>query len=873
MYRSGENWYYADETSACYNLLTMRRLLVIVFAFLAMAIAPAVSAQTGGEAIGIRIIPNPQRLSPLAWYRANVPNPGNPSALLVDGYPAVRDGRSVYISGTNYNPANKTLYSNIYLISYSDTGNEQVQAVFNEFLRQFRLNTNISDREARQQIRNDARRANDLATVQALLEEYKSKTGAYPKFEAGSYLPNTTYSTWPSWQSTLGNLLGVALPLDPRNEFLGCKEPYDSKTCWSAEQRVFACPPESYVYGYRVSDDGLVYALFTNFEYEGPGSWRTTTVSQQSADQCFNFTASDATDEDGDGILSVTDNCPAINNADQRDADGDKRGDACDTCPNDSTNDQDNDGICGNIDNCPTLANPDQTDIEGDGIGDVCDFQTCGNNLTEGSEVCDGQSGVNEFQQCSADCRSIRSVAFCGDGAVQTPNEQGINEECDGNNETLLCDEFINGYKTQQVRECRNTCRFSPFTACQPIESCGDGVINGLETCDASAQNGVQCTAAYGQTCQYCNKVCKTETARGPRCGDGVLQTGQGEACDEGINNGRRCTPAYGKTCNFCATTCNVEVVTGPSCGDGRLDKPFEECDTQAPQTAACEAEPTYFYKDRYCVTTPTPQNRACTYGSYEACTQRGSCGDGIVNGPEKCDDAKTPGICKSCQIANNSATVTYTISSSSTTHTFCLGPKGDWNDGIACQQNNTGVRTVTRPDQSWFEAYWNLPQTMEINFFSFHHHGCGPRQIALYLNDELEHLNQYWFKVGKNCENRDDGWVSSDVPNVSANKVGASGGDGFIRGSIKFSDSKSMTTSEGIKVLEQLNTRKWMNGGPLPSDTYNVTLTGRDALVWFGSSSVTDPSSGTTSTSNVNTYVLGCVDVNNNRKCDFLEA
>ena len=284
------------------KFLLMRRLLVTICAVILWSFTPAVFAQTGGEAIGIRIIPNPERLSPQAWYRANVPNPGNPAALVVDGYPAIRDGRSVYISGTNYDPATATLYSNIYLISHSDTANQQVQAVFNEFIRQFRLNTNISDTETRLQIRRDLRRATDLSTIQAQLEDYKSKTGTYPRFEGGSYLPNTSYSAWPSWQATLGNLLGSALPVDPRNEFIGCKDPYDAKTCWSATDRQFACPPGSYVYGYRVADDGLIYSLFTNFEYDGPGSWSTTSVGQQSADQCFNFSASDTTDTDADGV-------------------------------------------------------------------------------------------------------------------------------------------------------------------------------------------------------------------------------------------------------------------------------------------------------------------------------------------------------------------------------------------------------------------------------------------------------------------------------------------------------------------------------------------------------------------------------------------
>lgn len=57
-------------------------------------------------------------------------------------------------------------------------------------------------------------------------------------------------------------------------------------------------------------------------------------------------------DHDGDGLLSVDDNCPRLANADQADDDEDGVGDACD--------------------NCPAVVNPDQADGDEDGIGDAC---------------------------------------------------------------------------------------------------------------------------------------------------------------------------------------------------------------------------------------------------------------------------------------------------------------------------------------------------------------------------------------------------------------------------------------------------------------------------------------------------------------------
>lgn len=52
-------------------------------------------------------------------------------------------------------------------------------------------------------------------------------------------------------------------------------------------------------------------------------------------------------DTDGDGIPDISDNCPAIANADQHDHDGDGRGDVCDVCPHlfDAGGDTDGDGV------------------------------------------------------------------------------------------------------------------------------------------------------------------------------------------------------------------------------------------------------------------------------------------------------------------------------------------------------------------------------------------------------------------------------------------------------------------------------------------------------------------------------------------------
>lgn len=70
-------------------------------------------------------------------------------------------------------------------------------------------------------------------------------------------------------------------------------------------------------------------------------------------------------DEDGDGIADVTDNCLSVANPSQTDIDRNGRGDVCD--------DFDRDGIINSLDICPKHTNRYQKDTDSDGKGDACD--------------------------------------------------------------------------------------------------------------------------------------------------------------------------------------------------------------------------------------------------------------------------------------------------------------------------------------------------------------------------------------------------------------------------------------------------------------------------------------------------------------------
>lgn len=78
------------------------------------------------------------------------------------------------------------------------------------------------------------------------------------------------------------------------------------------------------------------------------------------------------------------------------------------------------------------------------------------------------------------------------------------------------------------------------------ISICGDGLVDSTEECDVPGQTGGYSTTILGR---QCTAACQYD----PYCGDGVLQTLNGEECDDGNND----------DLDFCAADCTVEPLAG----------------------------------------------------------------------------------------------------------------------------------------------------------------------------------------------------------------------------------------------------------------------------------------------------------------------
>ncbi|MDO8667778.1 MAG: hypothetical protein Q7K35_01630, partial [bacterium] len=273
------------------------------------------------DAIGFRVIPNSNHLSPLRWYQENIKLKGSPQVLNVDGYEAVRDGRTVYVNAANIDlgAVPQKLYTNIYIISYNQQAENATLDIFGQILEHWKFTTNLSQEgvcsrtmdktclytsecpsgeyclSKKATVIRDTKRLADLADIKTVLDSYqKEHSGKYPSLSAGSYLPGKSISKWPSWRGTLSKDLGAVMPFDPINKLGKCRADccaanncvagsveksscnYNQETCWDEKNKKFAdrtpptidfdLPVDSRAYVYIASSTGASFTLCANME-------------------------------------------------------------------------------------------------------------------------------------------------------------------------------------------------------------------------------------------------------------------------------------------------------------------------------------------------------------------------------------------------------------------------------------------------------------------------------------------------------------------------------------------------------------------------------------------------------------------------------
>ena len=213
------------------------------------------------------------------------------------------------------------------------------------------------------------------------------------------------------------------------------------------------------------------------------------------------------------------------------------------------------------------------------------------------------------------------------------------------------------------------------------VPQCGNGVINredcdgydncvvtdGVnEECDDGDDNG-KMDCDDGKKCSVCTADCKIVT--GSYCGDGKIDIRNGEVCDYGSYNGTNYC-AYGmKSCKVCTKTCQEGQEDGMAryCGDGVRTSVYEVCDDGNNEDGD--------YCSAYC----------------EKVT--GSCGDGIIQSNEECDEMDENG--KSCAYGETSCTVcTANCQQAAGSTSFCGDGNIDAGNNEACDNGSDNGRT-----------------------------------------------------------------------------------------------------------------------------------------------------------------------------------
>ena len=272
----------------------------------------------------------------------------------------------------------------------------------------------------------------------------------------------------------------------------------------------------------------------------------------------------------------------------------------------------------------------------------------CGNGVVEANEACDTAIAAGQQGACPTDC---------GDGNVCTQDlllGTGCSATCE-NRRITAC--LATGDSC-----CPAGCNANTDADCAPV--CGNGAVERGERCDSGVAAGQ--SGACPTTCDDHNS-CTVDALTGTGCG-------------------RSCTNTVITRCSLTSDGCcpagcnaNTDADCAPSCGNGAVER-GEQCDTAigAGLAGAC---PTSCDDRNTCTTdvlSGTACGRRCTNTAITACSATAdsccpsgcnanddvdcgaNCGNGVLEGVERCDTAIAAGQRGACPTScndNNSCT------------------------------------------------------------------------------------------------------------------------------------------------------------------------------------------------------------------------
>jgi cysteine-rich repeat protein len=592
---------------------------------------------SAGDAIGVRVLKNPDHLSPLAWYESKGFT-GSPTETTIDNFQAITDERSTYVAAAN--STLRRLYSNIVVISYNEGASDETKNIYEQMIANAGFLTNVADSAERLEIAHDTQRLSDLKDIASAVDVYgeESRTcsstvtqtcaedadcpddetceAIVPALSSGTAVRALASSAWGSWTSTFGGALnGDTLPVDPLNTYAECSG-YDSATCVNQATGAYSCPVGSHVYHYR-SVGTRAYELATDLEYTTL-PWADP-IESDSTDNVTFYTSSycdgdvyGISSSCGDGIIGInsdgtTEVCEV----------GDINADPCRTA----------DDISGTVN-----ASCDSDCLGYTAASDaVCNTGTCGNGVVDIDlgELCDDGEFNGKYGYCGALC-TFDGAEYCGDGLVSG------GEACDcGDSTTYTAGRAYGGafgaciggngtYSTSENATCAWDCR-------GPASYCGDSVVDVGESCD-------------GNTSPYPGKI----------CADGMIACFSDENCE---GHGETCGSSFYGECPTEGYICSGGTKDGYLCASSLWDPTLNLVASLLCESAggACITSGLTYETAHIRTCDSEDAGAMCGWESWSYCKTDGeSCGNGVVDGSEECDDGNdvaTDGCTTECAV------------------------------------------------------------------------------------------------------------------------------------------------------------------------------------------------------------------------------
>ncbi|MFW5888127.1 MAG: putative Ig domain-containing protein [Patescibacteria group bacterium] len=585
-------------------------------------------AQDEPDAVAVRILPNPDHLDPLRWYKEQGFK-GDPERITVDGYNGIKNDRTAYVNVGHESGGD--FYNNIYVFSYTQDASANTVEIFNRFLDNWTFNTNqieeeddlgycaistincVEDDDCSEEYKcsdnrkcvpedpircykdsacpdniycdsdkakttRDTERLAGMKEIEILADHYKDIHGHYPKLEAGTYLSGKTVSVWPSWedkfQQEMSDVIAEysvfnSLPRDPINRLARCSESsspqYDQTTCWDEQDKTFAGD---------VSEDSIVLPTHS-------GTHPYTGESHEYESHAYTY------------VYGSFDVCSPLENPDIINVGNFFRGSCTPDSGNNaslrrSTENNPPEIMCGTLSAHPgseLSAYIQAQDPDGDAISDWsisgADWSGWSLELQESPmegfirvySPSVGEEGTYDFQLTATDNQGNSGSATCG---IEVGNSApSVSVDCD--NQIRVNDDYscnINVYEPDGDEVSYD------ISGLPPGLSHSSGYIQGTPSSKGEYPINISVEDPFGKedSTSYTLRV-------NTYCGDGTVQNPNGEGveeeCDDGEDNGEVCDPDYNDPCEYCSNSCQLISKNAPGeCGNGIVEAEYgEDCD------------------------------------------------------------------------------------------------------------------------------------------------------------------------------------------------------------------------------------------------------------------------------------------------------